>query len=39
VIDASAFVSGGCQNQPVTIMALAVRGGDHLSLEMKRRNV
>jgi len=36
VMDASSFVSGGCQNPTLTIMALAVRGCDHLMEEMKR---
>jgi len=39
VMDASSFVSGGCQNPTLTIMALAVRGCDHLMQEMKRGNV
>ena len=36
VMDASSFVSGGCQNPTLTIMALAVRGCDHLMEEMKQ---
>ena len=39
VMDASSFVSGGCQNPTLTIMALAVRGCDHLMAEMKRGNI
>ena len=39
VMDASSFVSGGCQNPTLTIMALAVRGCDHLMEEMKRGTV
>jgi glucoside 3-dehydrogenase (cytochrome c) catalytic subunit len=39
VMDASSFVSGGCQNPTLTIMALAVRACDHLMEEMKRGNV
>jgi choline dehydrogenase-like flavoprotein len=39
VMDASSFVSGGCQNPTLTIMALAVRGCDHLMEEMKKGNV
>jgi len=39
VMDASSFVSGGCQNPTLTIMALAVRGCDHLMDEMKRGNI
>jgi len=39
VMDASSFVSGGCQNPTLTIMALAVRGCDHLMGEMKRGNI
>ena len=39
VIDASAFVSGGCQNPTLTIMALTVRAMDHLMQEMKSGNV
>jgi choline dehydrogenase-like flavoprotein len=39
VMDGSSFVSGGCQNPTLTIMALAVRGCDHLMEEMKRGSV
>jgi choline dehydrogenase-like flavoprotein len=39
VMDASSFVSGGCQNPTLTIMALAVRGCDHLMEQMRRGNV
>lgn len=39
VMDASAFVSGGCQNPTLTIMALAVRGCDYLMEEMKKGNL
>lgn len=39
VMDASSFVSGGCQNPTLTIMALAVRGCDHLMEEMKRGTI
>ena len=39
VMDASSFVSGGCQNPTLTIMALAVRGCDYLMEEMKKGNV
>jgi hypothetical protein len=39
VMDASSFVSGGCQNPTLTIMALAVRGCDHLMEEMRRGNI
>jgi choline dehydrogenase-like flavoprotein len=39
VLDASSFVSSACQNPTLTIMALAVRGCDHLMEEMKRGNV
>ena len=39
VMDASSFVSGGCQNPTLTIMALAVRGCDQLMQEMKRGNI
>ena len=39
VMDASCFVSGGCQNPTLTIMALTVRGCDHLMEEMKEGNV
>jgi choline dehydrogenase-like flavoprotein len=39
VMDASSFVSGGCQNPTLTIMALAVRGCDQLMEEMKRGNI
>ena len=35
VMDASCFVSGGCQNPTLTIMALAVRSTDYLMQEMK----
>jgi hypothetical protein len=36
VMDASSFVSGGCQNPTLTIMALAVRSTDYLLGEMKK---
>ncbi len=39
VMDASSFVSGACQNPTLTIMALAVRGCDHLMEEMKKGNI
>jgi choline dehydrogenase-like flavoprotein len=39
VLDASSFVSSGCQNPTLTIMALAVRGCDHLMEEMKRGDI
>jgi len=39
VMDASSFVSGGCQNPTLTIMALAVRGCDHLMEQMKRGEI
>ncbi|HEX7088069.1 MAG TPA: GMC family oxidoreductase [Vicinamibacterales bacterium] len=39
VMDASSFVSGGCQNPTLTIMALAVRGCDYLLEEMKKGNL
>ena len=39
VTDASAFVSSGCQNPTLTIMALTVRAMDHLMQEMKSGNV
>ena len=39
VLDASSFVSSACQNPTLTIMALSVRGCDHLMAEMKRGNV
>ena len=39
VTDGSVFVSGGCQNPTLTIMALTVRACDYLMEEMKRGNV
>ena len=39
VMDGSSFVSGGCQNPTLTIMALAVRGCDYLMEEMKKGDV
>jgi choline dehydrogenase-like flavoprotein len=39
VTDASAFVSSGCQNPTLTIMALTVRATDYLMQEMKAGNV
>ncbi|HXE79436.1 MAG TPA: GMC family oxidoreductase [Vicinamibacterales bacterium] len=36
VTDASCFVSGGCQNPTLTIMALTVRACDYLLEEMKK---
>jgi hypothetical protein len=35
-MDAASFVSGGCQNPTVTIMALAVRSTDYLMEEMRK---
>ena len=34
-MDASCFVSIGCQNPTLTIMAIAVRSTDYLMQEMK----
>ena len=39
VMDASSFVTGGCQNPTLTIMALAVRSCDFLMQEMKAGNI
>jgi choline dehydrogenase-like flavoprotein len=39
VTDGSCFVSGGCQNPTLTIMALTVRACDYLLQEMKAGNV
>ena len=39
VTDASCFVSGGCQNPTLTIMALTVRACDYLMDEMKKGNL
>jgi choline dehydrogenase-like flavoprotein len=39
VMDGSGFVSSGCQNPTLTIMALAVRSCDHLLEEMKRGEI
>ena len=39
VTDASCFVSSGCQNPTLTIMALTVRASDYLMGEMKKGNV
>jgi choline dehydrogenase-like flavoprotein len=39
VTDASCFVSGGCQNPTLTIMALTVRSCDYLMAEMKKGNL
>jgi choline dehydrogenase-like flavoprotein len=39
VMDGSGFVSGGCQNPTLTIMALAVRSCDFLLGELKRGNL
>jgi choline dehydrogenase-like flavoprotein len=36
VMDGSCFVSCGCQNPTLTIMALAVRSTDYLLGEMKK---
>ncbi|MGI8672366.1 MAG: GMC family oxidoreductase [Luteitalea sp.] len=36
VTDASGFVSGGCQNPTLTIMALTMRSTDHLMEQMKQ---
>jgi choline dehydrogenase-like flavoprotein len=39
VTDGSVFVSGGCQNPTLTIMALTVRACDYLMEEMKKGSV
>jgi choline dehydrogenase-like flavoprotein len=39
VMDGSCFVSSGCQNPTLTIMALAVRSTDYLMGEMKKQNL
>ncbi len=39
VMDAAGFVSSGCQNPTLTIMALAVRSCDFVLEEMKRGNL
>ena len=39
VMDASAFVSIGCQNPTLTIMALAVRSSDYLKDELRKGNL
>jgi len=39
VMDAAGFVSSGCQNPTLTIMALAVRSCDYVLSEMKRGNL
>ena len=39
VTDASCFVSGGCQNPTLTIMALTVRSMDYLMEQMKQGSV
>jgi choline dehydrogenase-like flavoprotein len=39
VTDGSSFVSSGCQNPTLTIMALTVRACDYLMDEMKKGNV
>jgi choline dehydrogenase-like flavoprotein len=39
VMDGSCFVSSGCQNPTLTIMALAVRSTEYLLGEMKRGNL
>jgi choline dehydrogenase-like flavoprotein len=39
VMDGSCFVSGGCQNPTLTIMALAVRSTDYMMEEMKKGNM
>jgi glucoside 3-dehydrogenase (cytochrome c) catalytic subunit len=39
VMDGSCFVSIGCQNPTLTIMAIAARSTDHLLEEMRKGNV
>jgi choline dehydrogenase-like flavoprotein len=36
VMDGSCFVSGGCQNPTLTIMALTVRSTEYMLEEMKK---
>lgn len=39
VTDGAAFVSQGCQNPTLTMMAITVRACEHLVTEMKKRNL
>ncbi len=39
VTDGAAFVSQGCQNPTLTMMAITVRACDYLAEEMKRGNI
>jgi choline dehydrogenase-like flavoprotein len=39
VMDASCFVSIGCQNPTLTIMAIAVRSTDYLMQQMKEGEI
>ena len=37
VMDGSSFVSGGCQNPTMTILALAMRASEYLAEQMRTR--
>jgi choline dehydrogenase-like flavoprotein len=39
VTDGSCFVSSGCQNPTLTLMALTLRACDHIVNELKKRNI
>jgi choline dehydrogenase-like flavoprotein len=39
VVDGSSFVSGGCQNPTLTILALSMRSAEYMAEEMRKRNI
>ncbi|MBI3665505.1 MAG: GMC family oxidoreductase, partial [Acidobacteria bacterium] len=39
VVDGSSFVSGGCQNPTLTMVALTLRASDYLAEEMRKGNL
>ena len=39
VVDGSSFVSGGCQNPTMTILALSMRAAEYMAEEMRKRNI
>ena len=39
VVDGSSFVSGGCQNPTLTILALSMRSAEYMAEEMRKKSI
>lgn len=39
VVDGSSFVSGGCQNPTMTILALSMRSAEYMADQMRKKNI